>query len=464
MLTRIEIEGFKSFEDFHLDLSPFVVILGPNATGKSNLFDGIQFLSNLASKDLREAVKGLRGEVDELFRHASPGTSETTMCLAAEVLIDPTIQDPWGTQVKLTHTRIRYQVKIERRIDERGIKRLVIAEEEARPILARDDRWKNVYNEFPESFKKVHFKYSRRVPWLETKREENQVSFHIRQDGKAGRTRPAHIPEATVLSSITTTEFPHLFALREEMRSWRFLQLDPAALRRPSPMMAPEMLLPDGSNLAAVLWHIKAETQESHQPKGSLVDIASELATLIPGILDVDVIDDQHTKEYRAHVKMRDGFPFPTRVISDGTLRVLAFLTLLYDPKRRGLICFEEPENGVHPARLRTLIKRLQELVNDPALAEEMSDAPLTQLLMNSHSPVVLSVLKSAAGKTKGLGQIFFADLVGVTDPATGTVRRKTRIRPVIETSEYNLFGVESGEKVDSSEVDRYLSTVDMEG
>jgi AAA15 family ATPase/GTPase len=78
MLTRIEIDGFKSFENFSLDLSPFVVILGPNASGKSNLFDAIQFLSNLASKDLREAVSGLRGEVDELFRYERPAPGPPT--------------------------------------------------------------------------------------------------------------------------------------------------------------------------------------------------------------------------------------------------------------------------------------------------------------------------------------------------------------------------------------------------
>ena len=66
MLTRIEIDGFKSFEQFHMDLGPFLVVLGPNASGKSNLFDAIRLLSHLAGMDLRSAVKGLRGEPHEL--------------------------------------------------------------------------------------------------------------------------------------------------------------------------------------------------------------------------------------------------------------------------------------------------------------------------------------------------------------------------------------------------------------
>ncbi|MBE9229569.1 AAA family ATPase [Phormidium sp. LEGE 05292] len=59
MLTRIEINGFKTFENFALDLSPFSVILGPNASGKSNLFDALQFLSQIAVNNLRDAVRGL---------------------------------------------------------------------------------------------------------------------------------------------------------------------------------------------------------------------------------------------------------------------------------------------------------------------------------------------------------------------------------------------------------------------
>ena len=61
MLTRIEIDGFKTFEGFALDLQPFSAIVGPNASGKSNLFDAIRFLSLLAQHDVRTAMQGLRG-------------------------------------------------------------------------------------------------------------------------------------------------------------------------------------------------------------------------------------------------------------------------------------------------------------------------------------------------------------------------------------------------------------------
>ncbi len=96
MLTQIEIDGFKTFEGFGLDLGPMQVILRPNASGKSNLFDAIRLLSNLAGSDLRSSVRGLRGEGAELFRIQADGSRSTRMTFAVELLLAPKVRDPWG--------------------------------------------------------------------------------------------------------------------------------------------------------------------------------------------------------------------------------------------------------------------------------------------------------------------------------------------------------------------------------
>jgi predicted ATPase len=298
-------------------------------------------------------------------------------------------------------------------------------------------------------------RYNRRIPWLATITTEGKSSFKISQDGHAGRTRSAEAAEATVLSSITSAEFPHLYALREEMRSWRFLQLDPAALRRPSPTTETEELKPDGSNLATVLARIQAETKTDSRPKGALADIAADLSSLIPGLVDLNVEEDTTNREYRLDLSMRDEFPFSSRVVSDGTLRILAFLTLLHDPKHRGLVCFEEPENGVHHSRLKAMIRRLRELVSDPFGEEVDEQEPLSQMLLNSHSPVVLSELQQ--------GEIMFADILTVVDPATHQRSRKTRIRPVRAQDQGELKPDADSESMSTFEVNRYLSSVSPE-
>lgn len=463
MLTRLEIDGFKTFEEQIIDLTPFTAIVGSNAAGKSNLFDVVQLLSNLATRDVTEAVKDMRGEPLELFRRTPSGRARQIR-LAAEVLVDPVVRDPWGSEVKLKHTRMRYEVTLERRETRPGIERIQVAHEAVLPILRKDDAWAQAMR--PSSaFRKAYLSYVRPTPWLTTEDRPEGQTFNIHQDGKQGRNRPASAAEATVLYSITNAEFPHLFALREEMRHWRLLQLDPALLRRPVPATASDVLNADGSNLAAVLAQLKAETQTDTRPDGVLSDITAELNNLIPGVSRLDAELHDASREYRIELTMRDGLPFTSRVISDGTLRVLALLTLLHDPRHRGLICFEEPENGVHPARVKLLVQRLRDMVSNPnAFTEDDEVAPLSQLLLNSHSPVVLSALLDK-DRHPVEGAILFADTSSVSDPERKEIRRKTRLRPVKPRAQGELFQLGGPEQayVSDLEVRTVLETASAE-
>ncbi|AUB80874.1 AAA family ATPase [Candidatus Thiodictyon syntrophicum] len=464
MLTRLEVDGFKSFEDLVIDLAPLTVIVGNNAAGKSNLFDVIQLLANLATRDVAEAVKDMRGEPLELFRQTAGGRS-SQIRLAAEVLVDPVVRDPWGSEVKLSHTRLRYEVTLERRTIKPGIERVQVAHEAALPIMRKDDKWADSMRP-SKAFRGAFLKYVRQKPWLTTEGLPEGLTFSVHQDGKQGRNRPASAAEATVLYSITNAEFPHLFALREEMRYWRLLQLDPALLRKPVPATAPDVLTADGSNLAAVLAQLKAETATKIRPVGVLSDIAAELNNLIPGITKLDAQLHEASREYRIELTMRDGLPFSSRVISDGTLRVLTLLTLLHDPRHRGLICFEEPENGVHPARIKQLIQRLRDMVTDPqGFGDDDVSTPLSQLLLNSHSPVVLSALINKELMSEHRS-ILFADTATVTDPQKHEQRRRTRLRPVRFKVQTSLFGDDDVPQgfVSDLEVKRVLETVSTEG
>ena len=460
MLTRLEVDGFKTFEGLKVDFMPFTAILGSNAAGKSNLFDVIQLLSQLATRDVAEAVKQMRGEPLELFRQTTTGRCRQII-IAAEVLVDPVVRDPWGSEVELTHTRIRYEVVLERREVRPGIERILVVREAAFPIMRKDDQWA-LAQQPSAAFRSRHLKYARQKPWLTTEAGSDREGavFNVHQDGKQGRNRPASAAEATVLYSITNAEFPHLFALREEMRHWRLLQLDPTLLRKPVPVAASDELEPDGSNLAAVLARLKAETASEVQPRGVLDDIAVDLNNLIPGIRKLDADLHDASREYRVELTMRDGLPFSSRVLSDGTLRVLALLTLLHDPAHRGLICFEEPENGVHPGRVKLLVRQLGNMVTDPLRHEEEQGVmPLSQFFLNSHSPVVLSALLERAEQGElqvREGAVMFADMATVVDPVRQERRRRPRLRAVRSGVQGMLFG-------DRPEAVRYVSGLEIQ-
>ena len=111
MLTRIEIDGFKTFENFGLDLEPLTAVVGPNASGKSSLFDALRFLSLLAQFDICTAMQGLRGEPEELFRRTAAGDADD-MSFALEVLLSRKGVDAFGTSYETPAQRLRYELKL----------------------------------------------------------------------------------------------------------------------------------------------------------------------------------------------------------------------------------------------------------------------------------------------------------------------------------------------------------------
>ena len=94
-------------------------------------------------------------------------------------------------------------------------------------------------------------------------------------------------------------------------------------------------------------------------------DVSRDLANPVPGILKIEIEKDQPCNRYVIWAKTQDGRSFPARVLSDGTLRLLALVTLRNDLQHRGVLCFEEPENGVHPFRLKNMVQLLRGSASD---------------------------------------------------------------------------------------------------
>ena len=390
MITRIEIDGFKTFEHFSLDLRPFTAIVGPNASGKSNLFDAIKFVSRLAQIDIRDAMREVRGRPFELFRVTRPGDSDANMTFAVEVLLEPRGVDAFGTSFELRAQRLRYEVEVAaRRSEDSLFEDVYIRREQCAPIAKNQERSSRI-----DSGGLVRYD-GRLKPFITTSPSDGEPkAMEIRQDGARKRGRPVTLSAAgaprTALSTIATAEFPHLYALREMLSSVQFLQVDPQASRRPTDRLAPRQMLPDASNLATVLAKLRAETRSEVRPDGVLSDIGTDLSSLIPSVARLEVHDSRDASEYSFSVELAGSLSFSSRVISDGTLRLLALLTVLNDPSHGGVLCFEEPENGVHEARVEALI----EFLRSAAGYFGSEPAACFQILVNTHSPAVMATLR----------------------------------------------------------------------
>ena len=410
MLTQIEIDGFKTFKDFKVELAPFQVIVGPNGSGKSNLFDALDLLSRLADTDLLSAFQGLHGDVDELFTRLPDGKSVDRLRMAVELLVDRKVQDSLGEEAELKYTRLRYELEIRQRSDEHGLEQLYVIYESLRSIPQDEDTWCKKYglssqNKWLPSpigdqtffisttlrtsrtmLAEAALPYDSKEPLTAPVPDITTINLH--QDGqRPGKFSRADKVKRTVLSSVTDTDFPHALAVREEMRSWRFLHLNPEVLRLPSSTKAPPFLSPEGKNMPTTLARMQAED------KFALTDVSRDMANLASGILKIRVEQDKPNDKYVIYAETSDERSFSSQVLSDGTLRLLALATLRNDPQFRGVLCIEEPENGVDPLRLKNMARVLREMAtnftdfNEP----EQVNEPLRQVLISTYSPSFIS-------------------------------------------------------------------------
>jgi predicted ATPase len=408
MITRVEIDGFKTFQNFALDLEPLTIIAGPNSAGKSNLFDGLQLLSRLSETGLTAAFQNGRGRIRDQFSwfRGEPGRF---LKLAVELLL----ADQGNGHERLEQTRLRYEVLIERKQELHAMETLLVAGEQLTAIAKDSDTWIAAHPEF-DSFAKYGSEQAMLGGGLlnlgldagpDIQRSYNGPGAVIRDGGTMAFSKD--LRESTVLSSHGAAGGRHVAAVRRELLSWRFPVVDVAKLRNPSEPGSEKVLALDGSNLPTVLAAL---------PKGVGAAIQVDLADLVTGVRGFEVALPSG-EQLCVEVLFTDGEKVPARILSDGTLRILAFLTLLRSAHPGAVIAHEEPETGIYPGRLTALLDKLI------SATEPAGGILPVQVVLNTHSPVVLSILRQRPSA------VVLADKVSRTEQ--GTVRRFTRMRHV---------------------------------
>ena len=389
MITYIKINGFKSFENFEMTFTPLTVIAGSNAAGKSNLFDALKLLSSLADTDkIQRAFREQRGDLMELFTKYDDRTYAETMSFTVDMLVNPTIKDTWGEVETLKYTRLRYELMLHRFTNNIGMTDIEVISENLSTIKHDTDKWiKLLPKDTADTWRPKVYTGKRQQPYMSTELHNDVQTVVVPQDGSQGKKRyyPLNNATRTVLSSFDSVDFKHILAAKEEMKSWKFLQLNPEDLRLPtSKTTGEDTISSSGKNIAAALFRIKQTDSYA------LKEISRKLHSFLPNFVSVDVYDDIENKQYVIILRDGDGKEYTSRVLSEGTLRVLALCILWLDYKHTGLLCFEEPENGIHPFRIRAMAELLRDLSSD------FSDAsiPLRQIIINTHSTVFVTEIQ----------------------------------------------------------------------
>ena len=437
MLTRLEVDGFKNLVGLSIDFAPYTCIAGPNGVGKSNVFDAIRFLSLLADHTLTEAALLVRGsaietgDIRELF-WSDGFVRRENFVIAAEMIIDPKVRDDFGRPAEANSTYLRYEVKIGYEVpDGRGsLGRLALLSETLDYIKEGEAAKRLQFPLSAANFRKSVVQNNRRTQsgYISAKTAlDGQTEILVHQDGGSRgqpQTAPAGTAPKTIVATSNTSSTPTVLAARREMQKWRFLALEPSAMRSPDRFNTDPHVTAKGGHIAATLNRLgNASESNGEGRKTAFSIVAKRLRELVP-IDDLNIDVDEVRQLLTVEAREKTGVTLPAASLSDGTLRFLTLAVMVTDPEAVGVLCIEEPENGIHPAKMEQMVRLLRDLAVD-ASQQPSADNPFRQVIVATHSPALVQLqnrddlLFAVETKVKGQG---------------GTAVRTLRCRPLDDT------------------------------
>jgi predicted ATPase len=317
------------------------------------------------------------------------------MSFEVEMLIPSEGEDELGQHAKAATTFLKYELALSYEgSDSRLQAERLVVQREVLTYIQKGEARKHLGFPHEPKWRRTVVTGRRVGPFVSTEVDQNPRTIKLHQDGQSGRPRSlrADTLPRTVLSSTNALESPTALLAKREMQSWRLLQLEPSALRKSDPFSAPRHVGADGTHLAATLYHL-SQTNGDASRNGAAIcaQVANRVSELVEDVATVEVDVDRQRELFTLFVQDRSGTKHAARALSDGTLRFLALAILELDPQSRGLLCFEEPENGIHPSRVEPMLRLLKDLCVDTGEAAD-AENPLRQVIVNTHSPSVVQL------------------------------------------------------------------------
>lgn len=346
-LESIHLKNFRAFKDVQMtDIPSFCVLVGANGVGKSTFFSVFGFLKDAMSTDVNHALVklgGVRGFQEVRSRNSS-GPIEIELKFRRDA------KSPLAT----------YTLKI----DERNGRAYVALEQLKYRRGSKGQPW---------SF----LKFENGAGYAVT--NELSAADVAAESDLTRDEQQLKSPDLLAIKALAQFQkFPVIVALGELINRWYVsdFHIDQARSDRDSGQI--DHLSREGENLASVLQYL----QKQH-PK-ILERIIDRLRHRIPGVTKVE---SKTTEEGRVLLKFQDGAfedPFLARYVSDGTIKMLAYLILLNDPDPFPMLCVEEPENQLYPSLLEELTEEFRAYAESGGL-----------VIVSTHSPDLLNAVRT---------------------------------------------------------------------
>lgn len=379
MIRRVQALNYRCLRYVDLSLDRFHVLVGPNASGKSTLFDVVAFLGDV----IREGVGAAMERRTENFQDLVWNRPKRNMGFELAVEIDVPDEIKERLPPEKGYRVFRYEIAI--RESDNGWK----IDSERGLLMPEPYGPRSVASSQPSFFPDPPLPPStilagggrpgRRT--ILSKSPEGTDSFNIETSDDAGRgwvTSIAFGPKRSALRNLP--ESPENFPMASYVKSLLgggidFMFLDSKKMRLPSPPhLNRERLSSDGHNLHRLVGVLKNTDAEVYR------EWLGHVQTHLEDLDDIRIVDQEYDRSVYLTLVYGTGLEVPSWMVSDGTLRFLAMTLIPYLSQRGQVYLLEEPENGVHPLALE-------------AVYQSLSSAYESQVLVATHSPAFLSLV-----------------------------------------------------------------------
>jgi predicted ATPase len=372
MFTRVQALRYRCLRSVDQELGRFATLVGPNASGKTTFLDVIAFLGDLMRNGgkIVDTVMSRSSDFEKLLWMGEGNSFQ----LAVEARIPESVRGVMADDKKEFHS-VRYEIEIS--LDENENE--IVQNHEALWLLKSTTKSPIRQGElFPMSPEPADSIFQK--PGKERKRSiSNQPNGNANYyaDGKKTYNPSFRLGRQTAALANIPADLDSFHAapwfrslLLDGVQT---LTLNSQKIRQPSPPGLGGRFQPDGSNLPWVV----AELRKQALPFRHWLD---HIQTALPDIQDIESIERPEDRHRYLVIQYSSGARVPSWLASDGTLRLLALTIPAYLPSSEEILLIEEPENGIHPRAIETVLQSLQSLYNG-------------QVLLATHSPVALNML-----------------------------------------------------------------------
>ncbi|MGI9059118.1 MAG: methylation-associated defense system AAA family ATPase MAD3 [Ktedonobacteraceae bacterium] len=380
MITRIQAQKYRCFDQLDVHLSQYNVLAGANGSGKTTLMDILLLFSDMLSSN----------NLSQAFLETSPLTN----ALRTQRL----------RELTYCHMGDYFSFMLEAQLPQNIIADLVSDASER--VQANPKRWPHTlrYEIRLQIFNEIELQVTDEYLWLVQENATSEerglrIDSHAPSSWKSIIAREARGPSGTISLRPEKKGKGFAFRLNPNALALKTLPLDsslfPAAvwfinmletgtilyepdvlkLQQDSQLVSTKTIRPDAGNLP---WMVLDLQQKRPERPASFEDWVAHVQTALPYIEKIEAIEREDSFHAYFNVTYKGGFTVPSSGLSAGTLRILALTILPYLSEPPAIVCLEEPENGIHPRGIEAVLQSLGSLYN-------------SQVLLSTHSPIVLA-------------------------------------------------------------------------